>query len=75
MEPGGHLILYLPDERYYVYDPKARKAKNPAHKHFLTFDTFIWYLHQIPGIIIERYEQDVGKDRYSFLAVIRRKKV
>lgn len=74
VEPGGHLVLYLPDERYYVYDVKNRKARNPTHRHYLTYDTFIWYLQQIPGIIMKEYCQDVGRDRYSFLVVIQRKK-
>ena len=73
VKPGGKLVLYLPDERYYVYDPKVRTARNPTHAHFLTYDTFIWHLQQIPGIIIEEYYQDVGRDRYSFVAVIKRK--
>lgn len=73
VKPGGYLILYLPEERNYVYCSKSPKAKNPAHKHYLTYDTFIWYLNQIPGIIIEKYYQDVGRGRYSFVAIVKRK--
>lgn len=73
VKPGtGRLVLYLPDENRYVYDPRSPKARNPAHLHYLTFDTFHWFLDQIPKITIERYERDTGEGYYSFLAVVRR---
>ena len=67
---GGHLILYNVDERRYVYAPKDPKARNPAHKHYLTFETFEWYLQQLQGMeVILRDEKPVD---YSFLHVLRR---
>jgi predicted RNA methylase len=69
---NGHLILYLPDERHYVYDHANRKARNPAHYHYLTPETFQWHLDQIPNIRVEQFEPDIGDDRYSFLVVIRK---
>ena len=74
VEVEGHLILYLPEERAYVFDRSNPTARNPAHKHFLTADTFIWYLLQIEQIKIEEFSMDVGADRYSFLVILKRVK-
>lgn len=68
----GLLILYLPDENHYIYDPNNPKARNPAHHHFLTPETFRWHLEQIPNLVIELFEPDIGDDRYSFLVVARK---
>lgn len=73
VKPEGLLILYLPDERFYVYDVSNPKARNPAHHHYLTADTFIWYLDQIPELIVREFAYDLGPDRYSFLTVARKK--
>lgn len=73
VEPGGRLILYLPDERYYIYNHGNPIARNPAHKHFLTWDTFLWYVQQISYTVIEENRLDVGQDRYSFLVILRKK--
>jgi trans-aconitate methyltransferase len=70
--PGGLLILYLPDERHYVYDHNNPKARNPAHFHLLTPEVVQWHLEQIPGLIIEANEPDLGEDRYSFLVIARK---
>ena len=75
VSPGGVLVLYLPDERYYVYDRKNPRARNPAHKHLLTLDTFMWYVEQLQGITIDQYSLDVVEndfERYSFLVVLRK---
>lgn len=69
VKPGGRLVLYLPNEHHYRYDAMNPRARNPAHKHYLTPDTFLWHLFQIPEIQVERFEDDLGPDRYSFLVV------
>lgn len=71
--PGGRLILYLPDERHYVYDPANPRAKSPFHAHYLTYETFVWHVDQIPDLELEVGRMDLGPDRYSFLVVARRK--
>ncbi|MFN8545731.1 MAG: methyltransferase domain-containing protein [Candidatus Binatia bacterium] len=70
--PGGRLILYLPDERYYVYDPSNPTARTPTHAHLLTRDTFVWHLEQVPNLEIELARMDLGPERYSFLVIARR---
>lgn len=73
VKPGGRLILYLPDERRYVFDPKSPTARNPGHHHYLTPETFTWYLQQLP-IEIESIQEDPQIfDHYSFLVIVRRK--
>lgn len=67
VKPGGHLILYLPDERRYVYDPANPKVRNPAHKHYLTPDIIRWHLEQLPVEI-----ETVEPDGYSFLVIARK---
>jgi hypothetical protein len=70
--PGGRLILYLPDERRYVFNPKNTKDRNPGHHHYLTPETFRWYLEQLP-VAIEVLEEDPYIfDRYSFLVIARK---
>lgn len=71
VKPWGHLILYLPDERHYVYDHGNPKLRNPAHMHYLTPETFRWHLEQLPVDIIA-LEPDLGPDRYSFLVIARK---
>ena len=72
VKPWGHLILYLPDERHYIYDHNDHKRRNPAHKHYLTPEVFRWHLEQLPGIEIEAVDPDLGPDRYSFLVICRK---
>lgn len=72
VRPGGRLILYLPDERRYVFDQANRKAKNPGHCHYLTPETFRWHLEQTE-LLIELFKEDpVIHDRYSFLVIARK---
>lgn len=71
--PGGALVLYLPEERAYRFDPRNPKARNPSHWHYLTMDTFVWYAEQLPNFTIDVLEHDLGPDRYSFLCILRRK--
>jgi len=73
VRPGGFLILYLPDERHYVYDSRYPKARNPAHVHLLTLDTLVWYVEQIPGAtVVEKFLDAETPGHYSFLVVIQR---
>ncbi len=73
VKTGGRLILYLPDERRYVFNPASPKLRNPGHHHYLTPETFRWYVEQLP-MEIERLEDDPPIfDHYSFLLVARRR--
>jgi SAM-dependent methyltransferase len=73
VKPGGSMILYLPDESRYVFHPTAPLVRNPEHFHYLTPDVFHWYLDQLAGVVVERFEQDPpGKDLYSFLCILRK---
>lgn len=72
VKPGGYLILYLPDERHYFYDRGDMTRRNPGHKHYLVPQVFRWHLEQLPGVVIEAIEPDVGDDRYSFLVIARK---
>lgn len=73
VKQGGRLILYLPDERRYVFNPKVLTQRNPGHHHYLTPETFTWYLEQLP-IEIETIEDDpVIYDHYSFLVIARKR--
>lgn len=72
LKDDGLLVLYLPDENHYVYDPNNKKARNPAHYHYLTPDIVRWHIEQISNLKIEQFEPDIGEDRYSFLVVARK---
>jgi SAM-dependent methyltransferase len=73
VKPAGRLILYLPDERRYVFDQKSPTTRNPGHHHYLTADTFHWYLEQLP-VDIELFQRDPEIfDHYSFLVVARKR--
>lgn len=73
VKPGGELIMYLPSETRYKFDPSNPKVRNPEHHHYLTPDTFIWYLQQIQGMLIDAVEEDpVIPNHYSFLVICRR---
>ena len=75
VRPGGLLVLYLPDERFYVYAPAHPKLRNPAHFHLLTMDTFLWYAEQLPGsTIVKTFLDNEAPGHYSFLVVIRKDK-
>lgn len=72
VRPGGLMILYLPDERIYRYDPSKPTRRNPDHVHYLTMDTFRWFMEQLAGCDILEVSPDFGPDRHSFLSVVRR---
>jgi predicted SAM-dependent methyltransferase len=73
VKPSGWLILYLPDERYYVFDPGHPLVRNPEHHHLLTADTFQWYVQQLaPQGSNCRISMDVGPSRYSFLVFLQK---
>lgn len=77
VKPGGLLILYLPEEGpimgRYRYDPKDPGATNPAHRHSLSRTDFAEYVKAVPSAELVRLAPDIGPDRYSFLAVLKRK--
>lgn len=74
VKPGGRLILYLPDEDRYVFDPKHPKVKNPQHAHILTPVVFRKLLEQVEELSIELFEDDPQiHDHYSFLVVCRKR--
>jgi len=62
----GRLVLCVPDETLYVYAPQAPKARNPAHKHFLTMDTMRWHWEQVTGANI----LSCSRKEYSILFVV-----
>lgn len=66
VKPEGNLILFVPDETRYVYDPKIPQARNPAHKHLLVSTVVAWHLLQVTGARIAK-KQDVD---YSTLFVV-----
>lgn len=68
----GLFVLYLPDERHYVFDSERPKARNPEHFHYLTQDVFAWYLDQLENLAVERNELRVVGDEHSFLVVGRK---
>ncbi len=73
VKPGGHLVLYLPDERYYQFHANPA-IRNPEHLHLLTMDTFEWYLQGLETATIEHVvpDVDVRHGRYSFMVVLRK---
>lgn len=69
----GWMILYLPDERHYVFDPANPLVRNPEHHHYLTSDTFLWYMQQLaPGGGNCQMSMDIGPNRYSFLVILQK---
>ncbi len=73
VKQGGRLILYLPDERRYVFSQQDRTKRNPGHHHYLTPETFRWYIDQLP-VVVELFEEDPYiYDRSSFVVVARKK--
>lgn len=74
VKPGGRLILYLPDEDRYRFDPKNPKVKNPQHVHLLTPATFRPIIDQVEELSVELFEEDPKIfDHYSFLVVCRKR--
>ena len=74
VRPGGFMVLYLPDERYYQFHANPF-IRNPEHFHYLTMDTFEWYLIQLDNVRIVHLIPDVDTrhGRYSFLVVLEKK--
>ena len=70
---GGLLILYLPDESAYQYDPAVPSLRNPEHHHLLTMQTFSWHAAQVRDVEVS-IEADIDQknDRYSFLCVMKK---
>jgi hypothetical protein len=71
-KPGGRLVLYLPNERRYVFDPKNPKVRNPEHFHYLTPEVVRWALEQLPVEIETAQDDPEIFDHYSFLVIARR---
>lgn len=77
---GGHLILYLPDGRYY------NNQENPEHMIDMNYDQFIfWFKRSFCGEgkdfrgnhlpkLFELVDSglDIGEDRYSFYVICRK---
>ncbi len=72
LKTGGHLILYLPDGRYY------NNYENIDHKRDYNYETFMMFFERAfcgMGTISEVYFNiiesglDVGEDKYSFYLV------
>ncbi len=73
VKKGGLLILYLPDENRYRFDPKRPSAKNPQHVHLLTPEMFRPIIEQVAEAAVEAFEGDPQiHDHYSFLVVCRK---
>lgn len=74
LPPQGVLILYLPNEHRYRYDPNDPARRNPAHVHYLTPEVFRWHVENLSvPVEIERFEVEEGPGEYSFLVVLRKK--
>lgn len=77
VKPGGRLILYLPDENRYVFDPNNPSAKNPGHVHLLDPQMFLSILHDLSDeVVVEVFEEDPRiHDHYSFLVVLKKETI
>jgi len=73
VKQGGLLVLYLPDERRYRFNPADRKERNPGHHHYLTPEIFNWYLQQLPIEVITLEDDADIHDHYSFLVIAKKK--
>lgn len=66
VRPGGRIMLWLPNERLYVYDKRSPRTRNPAHAHYLVPEVVRWHLEQtLPEVYIE---EETGPNAYCFLA-------
>ena len=69
--PAGRMILYLPNEDRYRFDPRNPSVKNPGHAHLLTPKSFHAVLEKLQGFTIETFSEDPEiYDHYSFLVVL-----
>lgn len=73
VKQGGLLVLYLPDERRYRFNPAAPAERNPGHHHYLTPETFNWYLQQLPIEVLTLEDDPMIFDHYSFLVIAKKK--
>lgn len=68
LKPGGFLVLYLPDDRYYD------NSKNPEHLHrYVYMDFARWMRAHFPQVSLIDSGEDVGPDRYSFYIVAQKR--
>lgn len=65
LNPGGLMVLYLPDVRYYT-------QHNPEHVHEYTYDSFMFDVEEKTGMSVVDSGLDVGDDRYSFFVVLKK---
>jgi len=65
IKEGGHLILYLPDDRYYNND------SNPEHLQRYTFESFMekFAKANIESLKFKEGFMDIGHDLYSFCII------
>lgn len=64
LKVGGHLILYLPDTRYYD------DVWNAEHIHSYIYEVFIrWFQMSFNFLRLVEHGPDVGPDRYAFYLV------
>lgn len=61
--PGGHLILYLPDDDYYD------NASNPEHFQRYKYKDFVEKLGTFPSLKVVDHGPHYGPDCYSFWVV------
>ena len=80
LKPGGHLVLYLPDQRWYDNN------NNPEHLHSWNYRDFMfWFVRALCGGALDFKGQqlermfelvisgeDKGDDRYSFWLVAKK---
>ncbi|MGH8471427.1 MAG: class I SAM-dependent methyltransferase [Gammaproteobacteria bacterium] len=70
IKPGGHLVLYLPDEDEYprVGEPGA----NPDHKWNVNYDKVVDAMKAVGSWDLIEFEKRNGGDEYSLLFVFRK---
>lgn len=78
IKPGGHLVLYLPDDK--LYPKVGTEGANPDHKHNLNQKKMVDSMGLIPGwdlVVNELRDQDNGPgekgNEYSFLQVYKKR--
>lgn len=67
LKKGGHIILYLPDDRWYDNE------SNPEHIRSFTYPQFLrFFKRAVPEAVVVESGEDFGDDRYSFYLVARK---
>lgn len=66
LKEGGHMILYLPDDRHYD------NAKNPEHLHRYTLESFLQKLSYFSFLSVVESGMHIDHDCYSFWVVCKR---